>query len=163
MIEVFLQRIGQLVFNQIGIVVVVADLDRAIGRKQLRTGIGLKPEHCLLKQRVPNLRHAIDRGTIRRALRAGDLNLEAEQLDAERPVLNPLLTALDVVLDTAQQLVADAVQFHLVNVLDKVLKPSTLTFGAVFLDRLAVEADRDRPVIVVDLEDRIVVADFRRV
>ena len=47
-------------------------------------------------------------------------------------IFDPVLAALDVVGDTAQQFVRNTVQFKFGNVIDQIIKPAGRTLGLVF-------------------------------
>ena len=162
-VQVALKRTGKLVLLEVGVVVVVADLDGAVSRKKLGTCIGLKTQNGLKQQRVPDLAHTLDRRAVGRALKPGDFHLEAQKANAGRPVLDPLLAALDVVVDAAQQRVGDAVQLAAVDVVDDVVKPPTVGLRARPVDGLAVEADGHGAVVVLDAQDVAVGVDVRDV
>ena len=138
MVEVRFQRVSKLVLLKVCVVVVVADLDRPIGGQQLRTRICLESQHCFKQQRVAHLGHAFHRSAIRRPLQTGDFQLEPHQLDAGGPVLDPFFAAVDVVLNAAQQLVADPVQLKLVNVVYEIVEPVFRLGLARLIKRLAV-------------------------
>ena len=162
MVHVLLKGIGQLVALQRGAVGVVPDLDRAVGRKKLRPGVGLEAQHGFLQQRMPDLGHAFDRCAVARPLNAGQFDLEAQQLDALRPVVDPLSPAVQIVLHTAQQVFGDAAQFVLLDVVGKVVEPalwSLLAFGV--FDGLAVEGHGDGPIAMVDPQDGTIGIELR--
>ena len=163
MVQVALKRTGELVLLEVGVVVVVADLDGAVGRQQLGARVGLKAQHGLKQQRMANLAHTLDRRAVGRTLKAGDLRLEAQKANAGRPVLDPLLAALDVVFDAAQQRVGNAVQLAAVDLVDEVVEPSAARLLAGAVDGLAVEADGHGAVVVLDAQDVAVGVDVRDV
>ena len=155
-VQVFLKRIAEIVLLIRRGDRVVADLDRTISRQKFGPGVGLKAQHGLKQQRMPHLAHALDRGTVARALQAGDLDLQAEQLDALRTVLDPLPAALKVVLDAANQLIGDAEQFVTVDLVDQIAEPLFCLLRIALLSvlhRATVEADRDRAILVLDAHD----------
>ena len=104
---------------------------------------------------MAHLAHAFDRRTVRCTLQAGDLDLQAEKLDALRTVFDPLATALEIVLDAANQFIGDADQFARINFIDKVAEPvfGLLGLALALNDRLAIEADRDRSILMLDADD----------
>ena len=85
------------------VVVIIANFDRTIGWKQLRTRIGLESQHCFKQQRVSDLTHALYRSAISRSLQTGDLNLQAQQLDALSAILNPFAAAFNVIANAASE------------------------------------------------------------
>ena len=92
-IEIVLQGICTHILLQITVISVNPDFYRPISRQQLGSRIRLEPENGFEQERMANFRHAFNRRTVRRALQAGNLNLETQQLDALRAGLNPVLTA----------------------------------------------------------------------
>ena len=152
-VQVALERVGALVLAEVGVVVVVADLDRAVGRQQLAAGVGLKAQDGLKQERVADAAHALDRRTVSGPADVGHLDLEPEQLDALSARLDPVAATFDIVLDAAHQVVGDNTKLRLVDVIDEVGKPPPLFLFGAALDGFAVEADRDRPVVVLDAQD----------
>ena len=132
MVQVPLERFGKLIFLQRRVVIVVADFHRAVSRQHFRAGVGLKAQHRLQQKGVPHPVHALDRRSFCGAAEAGNFNLESKQLDAGRMIFDPVLAALDVIRDTAQQFVRNAVQFQFGNVIDQIIKPAGRTFSFVF-------------------------------
>ena len=158
MIEVILKCVGQLVVFKVRIVVIHANFNRTIGRKQLRTGIGLEPQHCLKQKRMPNLAHAFNRSAITRALQAGDLNSQAKELDSLRPILNPVVSALNVIPNAAKKLFGDAAQLPLGNVIDQIAIPiRAIQFFAVACDWFSIKGNGNGAIGVLDLKHRTVV------
>ena len=96
-IEVILQSIGQPVLFEVGVVAVVANLDRAIGGEQLAPGIGLEAQYSLKEQGVANAAHTLYRGAVSGPLEAWDFDFEAQEAQAGGSVLNPILAALLVI------------------------------------------------------------------
>ena len=75
---------------------------------------------------MAHLAHSLDRRAVSSAGKAGDLNLEAKQFQALRPIFNPFLPAINVVLNATQQVVSDPTQFKVVDVVNKVVEPTAL-------------------------------------
>ena len=123
-VQVTLKRIGQPVFFKARVVVVVADFHRTIGRQKLRARIGLEAQHGFKQQRMPHPAHSLNRRTIGSAAHAWDFNLQPQQLQAGGTVFDPIVAAGQVITDTAQQVFADAPKLHVVDLLDKVIKPA---------------------------------------
>ena len=135
MVQVFFQGVGQLVLIQHRLIGIIADLYRPIGRQHLTAGVGLKAQAGLKQQWVPHLAHALDGRTVSRASKAGDLNLQAQQLDALSSLFNPFLSARQIVTDAAHELFRDHRQGAVINVINKVAEP---LLGALCLRRAAV-------------------------
>ena len=102
-VQVRFQRIGQLVFLRILVVVVVADLNRPVSRQQLGTRIGLKAQDSFKQQRMANLTHTINRRTVRSTRQRWHFNLEAQQFYALRPIFNPFFAAFKVIFNVFDQ------------------------------------------------------------
>ena len=105
---------------------------------------------------MADLAHALDGRAVSRAAKAGDLQLQAQKLDALRAALDPLPAAFDVVLDATQQVVGDLPQRALINVLDEVIEPAALFPAGPVNEALAVDADRDRAVVMLNAQDWLV-------
>jgi hypothetical protein len=78
---------------------------------------------------VPNAGHSLNRCAVCGTSEAGDLNLEAQQLDALRSVVDPFFAGLKVILDTLEQFVRNSGKFGLVDVVDEVVEPSCPVFA----------------------------------
>ena len=163
MVQVPLKGVRQLVRLERGLIVVVADLHRAVSRQQLRPGIGLKAQDSLQQEGVPDLAHALHRSAVSAALQTGHFDLQAQQLYASRAVLDPLLARQHVPVDAIDQVPGDAAQFVLVNPLNKVVEPLGGLVSLRLNQRLAVQRHRYGAVAVLDLEDIALFIDIRRV
>ncbi len=80
MVQVALKRVCHQILFQDGVVIVIADFDRAIRGQQFGAGVGLEAKHGLQKQRVAHPAHALNRGSVHSATLIRDLNLETKQL-----------------------------------------------------------------------------------
>ena len=154
-VHVFFEGVCDLVARQSAAVCVIPNLHGAVSGQQFGSCVGLKAQHGLLQQGVANLGHTFDWRSIRSAVETRYLDLEAEQLDALRAILDPFAAALDVVGNAANQVVGNVLEFDVVDVVNEVVKPALRRCLLVFrvFDRLAIQRQGDRPVTVFDLED----------
>ena len=123
----------------------------------------MEAQHGFLQERVPDLGHALDRRTVVAPLDTGQLDLEAQELHALRPILDPLLAAHQVVIDPAQEVFGDGAKLHVRNVFDEVVKPARGTLFLAVLNGFAIERDGDRPVAVVDPQKCAVLIELRNI
>ena len=153
-VHVLFESVSQLVTLQRRAVSVVPDLDGPVGRQKLRPGVGLEAQHGFLQQWVPNLGHAFDRCAVRCALHAGKLDLQAQQLDALSPVVDPLGAAVQIVLHAAHKVFGDAGQFVFFKLFGEVVEPALWPLLPLrIFDGLAVQRYGYRPVAVVNTQD----------
>ena len=161
MVEVGLQRIRLLGDLDRAARTVIANLDGAIGRQHLAARVGLKAKHGFHEQGMPDLGHALQRRAVRRPALPRQLDLEAEQLDAVGPVLDPLLAARQVFLDAPVKLVGNARQFLRVDELGEIVEPPRVLLGFLGLaERAAINRDRDAAVAMLDVEDVALLVDL---
>ena len=152
-VEILLECLGQLVVCRVAVVVVVADLDRAVGRQELAAGIGLKAQAGLEQQRMTATARTFygAAGITRRRRHA--LQREAQKLDALGLLLDPVIAATLIVGNTAHQLFGERIQVAVVHLLGDVLVPALGRVRNGLLERLAVDRERDRTVGMFDLDD----------
>ena len=142
-------------------VAVDADLDGTVGRQELAARVRLEAQHGFQQQRMSNAVHALDGCAFGGATDAWHLKLQAQELDALRAVLDPILAAVDVVADAAHEIFGNARELQVIDLVHQVVEPADRRLGLAALDRLAVEADGDRSVGVIDLDDVALVIELR--
>ena len=153
MIEVTLKGVGHTVISGRRVVVVVPDLDRPVSREEFGAGIGLEAQDRLQQQRVTDAADAFDRRTIGTAAKARNVQLQAEQAHAIGAVLHPILAAVDVGLDAADEVVGNARQLYGLDVVNEVVEPSTRATRCRTLQRAAVDRNGDAAVAMFDRQD----------
>ena len=90
---------------------------------------------------MPDLGHALNRCAIASALQPWHFNLQAQELNALRAVVNPLAAAFKVVRNTTQEVFRDPRQFGFFDLVRQVVKPPfglALNVFGIF-NRLAVQ------------------------
>jgi hypothetical protein len=112
-------------------------------RQQFASGVGLEAQNRLQQDRMVDLAGAL----LRAALRGiGLLDLKAEQFNPAVGRVEPVLAALLVQFNPAQQFVRDAIAFGRTDLLGKVIE----VIGRPVVFRLRVGVDRDRAVLMAD-------------
>jgi len=95
------------------------------------------------------------------ARKTGDLDLQPKELDALGAILDPIVSAVQIIANAAQQIISNSAKLHLVNVVNQIRKPLFCILDvAVLFYRRAINRNADLAVIMLNAHDVAVVVPY---